>query len=185
MNLKYIYLIILLISVIGGGSTQQLFSKAKNEVISGKSLNENEFVRESENTSDSIIFLTPKQNSDSLKKLLLSGYRTFILRAGTVYTLSNIELPSNTTISGNGAIVIPENTNSKCFTLTNVTNIRLKDICFRGQIANAAGSSLNTSHVAVQVQRSQDVLIHGCIFKNWLGAGIVWQNFTVWFVNNR
>lgn len=186
---------------------------AKYADVAGSSKNEAAFVKKNELTNvaftgkytdlidspknniiDSTVFLSSKPQTDSLQKYLQAGYRSFVLRAGTTYTFSNIALPSNTFIAGNGAFVIPGSTSNKCFTLTDVTNVTLRDINFRGQTAGAAGGALNTSHVAIYIQRSQNVLVHGCSFNNWLGAGIISQgstsgisyyNYRMIFSNNK
>lgn len=192
---------------INGGSdfsltgTSQLISVpyAKFADLAAKVKNENEFAKKSElslvastgkysdlsglpttniKVIDKTIFLSPIDQSDSLRKYLNAGYRTFFLQANQTYSFSNIILPSNTTIIGNGAFVTPGSLSNKCFLLTDVTNIVLRDIYFLGQSTPAKGSALNTSHVAVQIQRSQDVTIQGCSFVNWLGAGIVSQGST-------
>lgn len=192
---------------LNGGSsytlagTSQLLTVpyAKFADVAGKAKNEAEFAKKSElaivattgkyadliglpvntgNVIDSTIILSPKHQTDSLRKYLTAGYRNFMLQAGRTYTFSNVVLPSNTTILGNGAFVIPGSTTNKCFLLTDVTNITLRDIYFKGQTAAAAGGALNTAHVAVHIQRSQNVIINGCSFINWLGAGIVSQGAT-------
>lgn len=158
---KYFFLILLLTGFISPGNPMSA------QIISGI-----------EHIVDSTVFLSSKHQSDSLQKYLQAGYRSFILQSGSIYTFSNIALPSNTFISGNGAIVTPGQSHQNCFTLTDVKNVSLRDIHFRGQTAGAAGGALNTSHIAVQIIKSQDVLIHGCSFKNWLGAGIVSRGST-------
>ena len=127
---------------------------------------------------DSTIILTPLQKTDSLRKYIAAGYRTFLLQSGRSYEFDNIVLPANTTIIGNGAKVSPSSTSNKCFIITDVTNIIIRDINFIGQKSAAVGSALKTAHIAIHLTRSQDIYINGCAFINWLGAGIVSQGGT-------
>ncbi len=159
-------------------STSQLMTVpyAKYADVAGSIADEDKYVlNDNRNVIDKVIVLKEGENTAELKSYINAGYRSFVLQGGVQYQFTNVILPSDVTITGNGATVITGNTSYKCFIIRDVKNVRLRDINFKGSPDEVVGKPLLTTHVAVHIQRSQDVAIDGCVFSNWQGAGIVAQ----------
>lgn len=120
--------------------------------------------------------------TDNLASVIATygGNAKIFLAAGATYTLTSaVSLPAGTQIEGNGATVTVDSTSHGAFTFGTssavTTGLKLRNIIFLGQAADATNSALNTAHVALSTQRAQDINIEGCIFRFWLGAGMTQQ----------
>ncbi|WP_069815847.1 right-handed parallel beta-helix repeat-containing protein [Streptomyces sp. TP-A0874] len=104
----------------------------------------------------------------------LAKNRRIQLVPGATYTLRrSVELPDGCYIAGNGAVVTVSGTGVTALTATGRSDITIGDVRFVGQRADAAGSSMVASHVAVALSRCTDARVRDCRFSNWRGAGVV------------
>ncbi|WP_026555890.1 hypothetical protein [Arthrobacter sp. 35W] len=95
------------------------------------------------------------------------------LVAGAAYTLeAAVDLPHNTLIEGNGAIVTVAGDGIGAFTATSKIGITLRGITFQGRTADPLNAAANFAHTAVRLVRCTDFRVLDCDFNFWLGAGV-------------
>lgn len=96
------------------------------------------------------------------------------LVAGASYTLmAPVELPNNTLIEGNGAIISVASDAMAAFTATSKTGIAIRGLTLQGRTEDPLNQSANFAHTAIRLTRCTSFRITDCDFNFWLGAGVV------------
>lgn len=95
------------------------------------------------------------------------------LVAGAAYTLdAPVDLPNNTLIEGNGAIVTVASDAAGAFVATSKVGITVRNLTLQGRTADPINQPANFAHTAIRLVRCTSFRITGCDFNFWLGAGV-------------
>ncbi|MHA7268152.1 hypothetical protein [Arthrobacter sp. HLT1-20] len=96
------------------------------------------------------------------------------LVAGAPYTLAaTVDLPNNTLIEGNGAIITVATENMTAFTATSKMGITIRGLTLQGRTQDPLNQPANFAHTAIKLTRCTSFRITDCDFNFWLGAGVV------------
>lgn len=95
------------------------------------------------------------------------------LVAGAAYTLTAaVDLPNNTLIEGNGAIITVATDTTAAFVATSKIGITIRNLTMQGRTADPTNQPANFAHTAIRFTRCTSFRITDCDFNFWLGAGI-------------
>jgi len=117
------------------------------------------------------------KTTDNLQSILDSGVRAIILNPAWVYNFNNINIPSGTKISGNGATITSPDTAHPIFNMgpqgsSGTVDIILDGINFKGSSPDANNLACVETDCGIYLYKSGRVKITNCRFEHFLGAGI-------------
>lgn len=114
-------------------------------------------------------------NNEAIERALsLADGREVRIPSGLYRVVGNIDVPSNTVISGNGTLKFVSNTTSVAImAIQNQTNVTIDGPTFDGNVSEKA--VWGQHHHAILVEDSSYVSVRNCTFQNLIGDGIMFS----------